>query len=410
MPSRLLGLALAVAACLLLYLALGRPGRDLFPPPDGPEYFAGAVNLAAHGDYAIHLAGTLQPPRYPPGFSILMRPFLPLGSEPLAAPFLANATAAFAVLLLLFAHLWRRGQHVAAGLAPLLLVTTPAFVILARSPMAETTSMLFVTAAALALVGYLRTQRLAAVLAAELLAGRRWPAVVTAELLPPHLLGDPWLVAPATDDHDYRHNPAAFAYGPEQRQAQVVAAMHEGRPIYAVAVDDLEALLAQLPKPAGHVWQALHRQKQAGVARLVRRQGPRAGPLPLRSDADATLPELSPRGLRQRHRDVLGVPGAVDAQHQQVGRVFALARIRGIGADCVTSPFERADDPIARRLVTDAGDRGKAGLAVALQQHTEAVDLALGREHGGMFLHGCRHQPADQRRRQDVPRQWRTRA
>lgn len=496
MRSPHLGLTLAAAAVLLLSLAIGAPGRDLFPPPDGPEYFDAAVNLSVRGEHAIHLAGTLQPPRYPPGFSLLMLPFLHVGSEPLQAPFLTNACAAFGVLLLLFASLWRRGLHVAAGLAPLLLVTTPAFVILARSPMAEMTSMLFVTAAVLLLAGFVRTHRLAAgaagagllalavgirlanvmllpaVLVAAL-AGRRgrraailggafavgllplllyhhavfgsvfatgygrwvperaglgafgfeyllpnlrcllrellqcewrttlaseyglgsyfgpvlpvllllcvwlrpprpplramaialcaqplamlfyfytdarfflqllpiavafvavriaalletgrWPAFAIAALLPLHLLGipgvgavadvpallwrgappapqhtllqrladeppglllctfsppyahavlgDAWTVAPAEDAHEYRFNPAVFVHGAEQRRTQMLAAHRDGRPIYLVALGGLDALLQQLPGPAGEGWQVLQRQQQGGVARLRR--------------------------------------------------------------------------------------------------------------------------------------------
>lgn len=72
----------------------------------------------------------------------------------------------------------------------------------------------------------------------------------------------------AQDDHDYRYNPAAFAYGSVQRQAQMLAASTEGRPIYLVADHDFQALLQRIVPPGDGVWTILHAEGDAGLARV----------------------------------------------------------------------------------------------------------------------------------------------
>lgn len=135
------GAVLGCVAVVVWWFAVARHapgvGRDLFPSPDGPEYFAGAVQLHASGDYSIQVAGRAFPPRYPPGFSAVLVPFLGVVEAPIDAPFAANKTIAAVLLGLLFAAGWRAGRPLAAGLATLLVATTPMFVVLARSPMAD---------------------------------------------------------------------------------------------------------------------------------------------------------------------------------------------------------------------------------------------------------------------------------
>ena len=122
---------------------------DLHPMPDGPEYFAGAVSLWREGTFRIHLAGREWPPRWLFGYSLLMLPFFPLTSQPLSVPFLVNAIFGLALILLTYSMLAAAGRWYEAGLAALLMVTLPAFIVLARSPMSEISSGFLICAGAL---------------------------------------------------------------------------------------------------------------------------------------------------------------------------------------------------------------------------------------------------------------------
>lgn len=152
------GCVLGGLAILILWLAVWRHppgfGRDLFPSPDAAEYVAGAVRLAESSGYSIEIAGERLPSRYPPGFSVLLLPWLFAGVEPSHAPLMANGLLAFVLLGLVFSVLWCRGWRLAAGLATLLIATTPAFLVMARSPLSDLCGTVLATAALVALVCY----------------------------------------------------------------------------------------------------------------------------------------------------------------------------------------------------------------------------------------------------------------
>ncbi len=120
---------------------------ELAPSPDATEYMAGAVSLAQRGTYKIHVAGEFHPPRYPPGYSLLMQPSLWLGADPIRAPFLTNWVFGLATILLACLGVgWLRGVF-AGGLAALLVAALPMFIILSRSPMSEVSGGFFSLAA-----------------------------------------------------------------------------------------------------------------------------------------------------------------------------------------------------------------------------------------------------------------------
>ena len=119
---------------------------DLHPRPDGEEYFAGAMSLAHEGVFTIHVAGRRVPPRYPFGYSLLMVPILWSHVNPISAPFVVNRLVGLALIISLFLWTWRTCGPTAAGVAVLVTVTMPAFVILCRSPMSEVSACAVVLA------------------------------------------------------------------------------------------------------------------------------------------------------------------------------------------------------------------------------------------------------------------------
>ncbi len=120
---------------------------NLDPVPDASEYMAAAVALAERGEYRIQVAGEFHPPRYPPGYSLLMQPSLWLGANPVTAPFLTNWVFGFATILLIFVGVSGLHGVLAGGLAALLVATLPMFIIVSRSPMSEVSGGFFSLAA-----------------------------------------------------------------------------------------------------------------------------------------------------------------------------------------------------------------------------------------------------------------------
>lgn len=161
-----IGLVLLLLSFLLFWATVWRipllktPFLDLAPTPDAPEYLAGALSLHRHQGFRLHFAGESFPPRYPFGYSLLMLPFLALEVDPVRVPFLVNHLAGAALLLLLFGMLWVDGRRIEAGLAALLMVTFPSFLILSRSPMSEVGACLFVLCGYYGLYRYVRGESL----------------------------------------------------------------------------------------------------------------------------------------------------------------------------------------------------------------------------------------------------------
>ena len=73
---------LAVGIALRLRWAGPADVADLFPPPDAVQYDTAAANLAAGRGYVLDVDGAIYPPRYPPGFPLLMVLGSPLTGTP----------------------------------------------------------------------------------------------------------------------------------------------------------------------------------------------------------------------------------------------------------------------------------------------------------------------------------------
>ena len=111
---------------------------DLGPYPDGVEYFAQANSILKEGAPTIQIGYDKLPSRYPPGYPILMIPWLRfLPHNGILAPFRTNQTIGLLLLVGSFTLYFAIGRPLAGGLAALLLATQPAFISFSRSSMSD---------------------------------------------------------------------------------------------------------------------------------------------------------------------------------------------------------------------------------------------------------------------------------
>jgi 4-amino-4-deoxy-L-arabinose transferase-like glycosyltransferase len=130
--------------------------EDLKPRPDALEYEEAARNLVAGEGYALVLDGGRFPPRYPPGFSLLLVPAMWLtGGEHGAGVWVVLASALAGI-----ACLWAIGRRVggtaSAAVAALLLALAPLHVRWSRAVMADVPAATLTTALALGGLAALR--------------------------------------------------------------------------------------------------------------------------------------------------------------------------------------------------------------------------------------------------------------
>ncbi len=144
---------------------------DLGPYPDAVEYFAQANSILKEGAPAIQIGYDRLPSRYPPGYPLLMIPWLRfLPHNGILAPFRTNQTIGALLLTCSFMLYFAIGRPLAGGLATLLLATQPAFTSFSRSSMSDLSGAA-AAVLAFALV-YLGLSRL-----------RRWPIYCAAIVL-----------------------------------------------------------------------------------------------------------------------------------------------------------------------------------------------------------------------------------
>jgi len=144
---------------------------DLNPYPDAVEYFAQANSILKEGLPAIQIGYDRLPSRYPPGYPLLMIPWLRfLPHNGILAPFRTNQTVGLLLLIGSFALYCTIGWPLRGGLVTLLLATQPAFVSFSRSSMSDVSGA---AAAVLAFVlVYIGLRR-----------ARRWPIYCAAIVL-----------------------------------------------------------------------------------------------------------------------------------------------------------------------------------------------------------------------------------
>ncbi|MGC2625581.1 MAG: hypothetical protein WA269_01990 [Candidatus Udaeobacter sp.] len=111
---------------------------DLNPYPDAVEYFAQANSILKEDSPAIQIGYDRLPSRYPPGYPVLMIPWLRfLPHNAILAPFRTNQTIGLLLLAGTFLLYLMIGRPLAGGLAALLIATQPAFITFSRSSMSD---------------------------------------------------------------------------------------------------------------------------------------------------------------------------------------------------------------------------------------------------------------------------------
>jgi hypothetical protein len=144
---------------------------DLGPYPDAVEYFAQANSILKEGSPTIQIGYDKLPSRYPPGYPLLMIPWLRfLPHNEILAPFRTNQTVGLLLLTGSFVFYSAIRRPVAGGLATLLLATQPAFISFSRSSMSD------LSGAAAAVLSF-------ALVYLGLASRRRWPIYCAAIVL-----------------------------------------------------------------------------------------------------------------------------------------------------------------------------------------------------------------------------------
>jgi len=111
---------------------------DLGPYTDGVEYFVQANSILKEGAPTIQIGYDKLPSRYPPGYPIMMIPWLRfLPHNGILAPFRTNQTIGLLLLAGSFMLYFAIGRPLAGGLAALLLATQPVFTSFSRSSMSD---------------------------------------------------------------------------------------------------------------------------------------------------------------------------------------------------------------------------------------------------------------------------------
>jgi hypothetical protein len=118
---------------------------DLAPHPDATEYFAQAQALRRDGWPSIQIGYEKLPSRYPPGYPVLMLPWLKIlpQADAVLAPFRTSQTMGLLLLLAVFAFYAYLAIPLTGGFAVLLLATLPGFVTFCRSSLSEISASLF---------------------------------------------------------------------------------------------------------------------------------------------------------------------------------------------------------------------------------------------------------------------------
>src|SRR5262249_36247139 len=152
-----LGLVIALAAGTAVRWTPPGDVEDLRPRPDALEYEEGARNLAAGDGYCLIMDGGRYPPRYPPGFSMLMVPAMWLTAGRHGAGIWTVLASALAGIACVWAIGFLVGGPASAFAGGLLLALAPLHVRWSRAVMSDVPTA--TVAAGLALGGLLCRRR-----------------------------------------------------------------------------------------------------------------------------------------------------------------------------------------------------------------------------------------------------------
>src|SRR5438045_645291 len=151
----LVGASLFLCALIFYYFAVLRVDYtktsllDLGPHPDATEYFAQAKALRRDGWPSIQIGYEKLPSRYPPGYPVLMLPWLKVlpGADVVLAPFRTNQTLGLLLLLAVFAFYAYLATPLTGGFAALLLATLPGFFTFCRSSLSDISASVLIVSA-----------------------------------------------------------------------------------------------------------------------------------------------------------------------------------------------------------------------------------------------------------------------
>src|SRR6266581_1376433 len=172
------GASLFLCALIFYYFAVLRVDYtktsllDLGPHPDATEYFAQARALGKDGWPSIQIGYEKLPSRYPPGYPVLMLPWLNIlpTTAVVLAPFRANQTLGLLLLLAVFTFYAYLAMPITGGFAALLVATLPCFFTFCRSSLSDVSaSLLIVLAFMFAYLGVTEERRSKIYLSAILL-------------------------------------------------------------------------------------------------------------------------------------------------------------------------------------------------------------------------------------------------
>src|SRR5437773_9120510 len=112
---------------------------DLAPHPDATEYFAQAKALRRDGWPSIQIGYDKLPSRYPPGYPVLMLPWLKLvpGGDVVLAPFRTNQTLGLLLILAVFAFYAYLALPLTGCFESLLLAPLPLLFTFCRSSLSD---------------------------------------------------------------------------------------------------------------------------------------------------------------------------------------------------------------------------------------------------------------------------------
>src|SRR5947199_575636 len=151
----LVGILLLLCALAFYYFAVLRIDYskttllNLGPHPDATEYFAQAKALRQDGWPSIQIGYEKLPSRYPPGYPVLMLPWLKMlrGADAVLAPFRTNQTLGLLLLLGVFTFYRYLAMPLTGGFAALLLATLPGFFTFCRSSLSDISASVLVVLA-----------------------------------------------------------------------------------------------------------------------------------------------------------------------------------------------------------------------------------------------------------------------
>src|ERR1017187_5617525 len=159
-PLRMGILDLAILAAIELLVMVmvksagSRRGLELMPWPDGLEYAASAVNLAAGRGAVLHFGGYSYPSRYTGGYPLILEFFSRGHASPVPALFVSKSFAiGMASVFILFVLARAPFGRAAAAIAALTLALSPVFITYSSLVMSDVPTLCVTIFAVMALAG-----------------------------------------------------------------------------------------------------------------------------------------------------------------------------------------------------------------------------------------------------------------